>query len=537
MLRHVGETSATIWVETSSATTVSILGRSARTFPVRGHHYALVVIEDLEPGSTTEYDVRLDGQLVWPDPGTGFPPSIIRTVGSGDEIRILAGSCRAAAPHEEPYTLELALDSRGRGVDTMWAHAKRMTKQSPSEWPTLLVLAGDQIYADDSSPDTEQRIERFRDDDCDLPTNVVANFEEYCWLYHEAWSPPLERWMLSVVPSLMIFDDHDMIDDWNISDTWVTMTRQEDWWHEHAIGGLMSYWIYQHLGNQSPEEIRADGILESLTGPTDTSDGLERWAENVDRQTPDDGGYRFSYARTIGDVKIVVIDDRNGRILEPGRRRMVADSEWSWVREQVLDCPRHVMLVTTLPVFIADGLHDLQVWSERVCDGAWGRWFVPYGEKARRALDLEDWSAFGVSYTMFTELLEELVADADSPSSIVVMSGDIHFSYSAEVPIGGGGHRVHQIVSSPIRNALIPHERSIMRFTLTRAGKRIGALLRRMAGAGRTAPGIAVTAGPYFANNMVQVLYRGDDVEAVFEHSTASDDGDSDLDEVARVML
>jgi hypothetical protein len=216
---------------------------------------------------------------------------------------------------------------------------------------------------------------------------------------------------------------------------------------------------------------------------------------------------------------------------------MVADSEWSWVREQVLDCPRHVMLVTTLPVFIADGLHDLQVWSERVCDGAWGRWFVPYGEKARRALDLEDWSAFGVSYTMFTELLEELVADADSPSSIVVMSGDIHFSYSAEVPIGGGGHRVHQIVSSPIRNALIPHERSIMRFTLTRAGKRIGALLRRMAGAGRTAPGIAVTAGPYFANNMVQVLYRGDDVEAVFEHSTASDDGDSDLDEVARVML
>ncbi len=535
MLRHVDETSATIWIETVSPSEVSILGRTTRTFTVRGHHYALVMIEGLDPGSTIEYDVRVDGRLVWPEPDSILPPSIIRTVGPDDEVRILAGSCRAAAPHEEPYTLELALDGRGRGVDTLWAHAKKMSQQSPEEWPTLLVLAGDQIYADDSSPDTERRIEQFRDDDSELPTEIVATFEEYCWLYHEAWSPPLERWLLSVLPSMMIFDDHDMIDDWNISDTWVDMIHQEDWWHEHAIGGLMSYWIYQHLGNQSPDEIRADGILEAVSGATDTV--LERWAQRVEAQTPDDGGYRFSYARTFGEVKIIVVDDRNGRILERGRRRMVAESEWEWVREQALDSPRHLMFVTTLPVFIADGLHDLQVWSERVCGGAWGRRFVRHGEKARRSLDLEDWSAFGVSYAMFVSLIEDVVDADDGPSSVVVMSGDIHFSYSAEVPIRGGGHRVHQIVSSPIRNALIPHERSIMRFTLTRGGTWIGGLLRRLSRGPRTAPGINLTAGPYFANNMVRIRYHGDEVEAVFEHSTASDVGDSDLDEVARVML
>ena len=54
----------------------------------------------------------------------------------------------------------------------------------------------------------------------------MADFEEYTWLYHEAWLPEVERWVLSVVPSAMIFDDHDMIDDWNTSPSWVEDIRQ-----------------------------------------------------------------------------------------------------------------------------------------------------------------------------------------------------------------------------------------------------------------------------------------------------------------------
>ena len=51
LLRYVGETEATIWVETDRACEVEILGHQARTFEVSGHHYALVVIGDLSPGS------------------------------------------------------------------------------------------------------------------------------------------------------------------------------------------------------------------------------------------------------------------------------------------------------------------------------------------------------------------------------------------------------------------------------------------------------------------------------------------------------
>jgi hypothetical protein len=540
MLRYVDETCATIWVETSESCNVEVLGHAASTFGVRGRHYALVIIEGLEPATTFEYEVHLDGERAWPEVGSEFPPSIIRTTDPDAAVSVLAGSCRASAPHEPPYTLELAMDDDGRGVDTMWAHSRQMLHEDPSQWPTLLLLVGDQIYADDSSPRTKERIEQLRDDDSDLPPEIVATFEEYCWLYSEAWTPATERWMLSVVPSMMIFDDHDMIDDWNISDTWVNEISAEPWWRDHSIGGLMSYWIYQHLGNQAPAEIRIDGLLDQLVAVDDGSEILERWAEHAAANTPDEGGYRFSYARALGDLKIVVIDSRNGRLLEPGRRRMVAETEWEWIRGQALDrtaAGGHVMLATSLPVFIPDGLHDLQVWSELVCDGRWGKRFVARGEKIRRSLDLEDWSAFTASYDLFVALVRELVASPQRPDTVIVVSGDIHFSYTAEVPLGSTHTRVHQVVSSPIRNALIPHERGAMRTTLTPTGRRIGAALRRLVRGPRTAPHINVTSGPFFSNNMCELHYRGSDVDVTVEHSTSQDDGGTTLAEAAHVVL
>ena len=72
LLRYVGETEATVWVETDRECEVEILGRRMRTFAAAGHHYALVVLDGLAPGSETEYRVSLDGAACWP-PGSGSP--------------------------------------------------------------------------------------------------------------------------------------------------------------------------------------------------------------------------------------------------------------------------------------------------------------------------------------------------------------------------------------------------------------------------------------------------------------------------------
>ena len=65
LLRHVGERDATIWVETDSPCSVQVSAGNASghepTFTVAGHHYALVVVDGLDPASATPYEVQLDG--------------------------------------------------------------------------------------------------------------------------------------------------------------------------------------------------------------------------------------------------------------------------------------------------------------------------------------------------------------------------------------------------------------------------------------------------------------------------------------------
>ena len=62
LLRYVGPTDATVWLETSSPCEVqaSVGNFSYRTstFRVGDHHYALVRITDLEPGSPYQYETH-----------------------------------------------------------------------------------------------------------------------------------------------------------------------------------------------------------------------------------------------------------------------------------------------------------------------------------------------------------------------------------------------------------------------------------------------------------------------------------------------
>jgi hypothetical protein len=534
MLRHVTATTATVWVETDSKCTVEILGCRTPTFCVEGHHYALVVLEGLAPGSTTPYRVHLDGVQHWPPADSALPPSVIRTLGDGP-LRIYFGSCRTAAPHEPPWSLELAHDPRGRGVDALRAHALRMARQPIDTWPHFVVLLGDQVYADDSSPEARERMRsrRERDPD-DLPVDRVADFEEYTWLYHESWRPEVERWFFSVVPSAMIFDDHDMIDDWNISESWVRDIRREPWWGEHVVGGLVSYWIYQHLGNLSPAEIQQEGMLDAVSREADGGPLLREWAAQSEEFTPVPGGYRFSFVRDLGRVRLVVIDSRNGRVLEPGHRSMLDSDEEAWVAAQCRGDVDHLLIATSLPVFVTGALHDLQAWNEAVCDGAWGRPGSWIGERLRRGLDLEDWPAFIRSFDWLVGLLAEVGSgsSAPAPATISILSGDIHFSYVAAVHfpenLGVTSH-VHQLVSSPIRNALVPRERAAIRFALSRAGKWIARGLRRGTRQRHTELRWEMTHGPVFANVLGGATFDGRSARVLVEQARATDDGEPEL--------
>ena len=143
LLRYVGETEATIWVETERACEVEILGHQARTFEVAGHHYALVVIGDLSPGTEYEYQVALDGAIRWPEPDSEFPPSVLRTPDPGRPLRLAFGSCRIAELPILPRRLSsrrAQRDEEEHGPDALVAYALDLRGTPHERWPDLMLL-------------------------------------------------------------------------------------------------------------------------------------------------------------------------------------------------------------------------------------------------------------------------------------------------------------------------------------------------------------------------------------------------------------
>ena len=65
-----------------------------------------------------------------------------------------------AAPSEPPYTLTKDEDERGREHDALRTLALRMRDSEPESWPDLLLMLGDQVYADETRPRREEFIRR-----------------------------------------------------------------------------------------------------------------------------------------------------------------------------------------------------------------------------------------------------------------------------------------------------------------------------------------------------------------------------------------
>ena len=81
-------------------------------------------------------------------------------------------------------------------------------------------------------------------------------------------------------------------------------------------------------------------------------------------------------------------------MLDPDRRSILDDAEMAWLDDQLQGDVDHLFIGTSLPFLIAQGIHDLEAINEAIAEGAWGPRVARWGEKMRRALDLEHWAAF-----------------------------------------------------------------------------------------------------------------------------------------------
>jgi hypothetical protein len=537
VLRHVGERDATVWVETSGPTTVEVLGHREPTWTVSGHHYALVHVTDLPPASTTTYDVRLDDTLVWPLPDDRRPAPTIRTLDPDRALRLIFGSCRFATP--------TALGPASPEPDALDAYARRMMAQPTTEWPDALLLLGDQVYADETSPAVAERIREHRDVD-EPPGQEVRDFEEYTWLYHESWSDPEVRWILSTVPSSMIFDDHDVRDDWNTSAAWRRDMQATSWWQERIIGGLGSYWVYQHLGNLSPRDLETDELYQRVRQHDgDAKDLVRAFAVAADAEADGGKGARWSYRRDLGRTRLLVIDSRCGRILEQSPRSMISEAEFGWISEQVSGDYDHLLVGTSLPWLLPRALHDLESWNERLASGVRGRLVARWAEWLRRRADLEHWAAFRASFDALADLLasvgrgERAGTSGTAPATICVLSGDVHHAYVAKAELGGTVQsKIYQLTCSPLHNHVPPAMQFVFRVTWNRATERaVRAILDALA----KVPPIGLEweplKGPYFGNQIGTLQLRGRHAEVSLEQAGIEDDVPSLTGKQAQLTL
>jgi hypothetical protein len=204
-------------------------------------------------------------------------------------------------------------------------------------------------------------------------------------------------------------------------------------------------------------------------------------------------------------------------------RSMIDPAELEWISDHTRGDFRHLLLGTSLPLFLTPALHDLEAWNEAVCDGAWGRPGSWVGEKIRQAADLEHWAAFGDSFDALCELIRDVGTGAhgEPPATIVALSGDVHHAYLAEVawPRGTGMiSKVYQAVCSPFRNPLGRNERRIMRTAAKPVGALVTRLLARTARARRPSVRWRYThPEPWFDNQVATLEIEGERCTFILE--------------------
>ena len=228
LLRYVDDRSASVWVETEDRPRSRwwrvTTRRGRRRSPCTTTTTPSSASTTSSRARSTPYRVEVDGAQVWP-PADSTVPAVDDRRRSTRASRCgwRSGSCRTSVSHDEE-------GNNTHGVDALRAYALRMAgvtdpgrrRPGPGRRGAL------------ARPGAVPRRPgvRRRDHRGDAGVHRVAarhrpaagkelkDYEEYAHLYQLAWTDPANRWLLSTVPTAMIFDDHDIRDDWNTSQEW-----------------------------------------------------------------------------------------------------------------------------------------------------------------------------------------------------------------------------------------------------------------------------------------------------------------------------
>ena len=367
-----------------------------------------------------------------------------------------------------------------------------------------------------------------------LPAPRCADYEEYTWLYAESWYEPAVRWLLSTVPTSMIFDDHDVRDDWNTSQSWRDEVEATPWWEERIVGALASYWVYQHLGNLSPAALAADDLYQRVRRHEgDAAPLLREFASAADEEADGAKGAQWSYRRDLGAVRLLVIDSRCGRVLANGRRTMVSEPEFAWIEQQAEGDYDHLLVGTSLPWLLPRALHDVESWDE---PGRRGLPRCAHCQVGRETPARRRSGALGLDARVVRPIGRPVRRRGPRPIQprarqgaghhLGVLSGDVHHAYVAAARYPHPMDlRVYQLTCSPMHNYVPVAMKLAFRLSWSVPAERA---VRFVLGRFATMPPMKISwgkvSGPYFGNQIATLQLTGRAGRLAIESATGAND-------------
>lgn len=309
--------------------------------------------------------------------------------------------------------------------NVMW---QRLARQHATAPLNLLLQGGDQLYADemlDVHPNVQAwangAIRALADDELEVVGDRLRSYllKSYVKLYSQ--STP--AWLLARVPSLCMWDDHDICDGW---------------------GSLSAERMDSAIGKAVFQAAREFFLLFQLGCSADNPSPL-----CVDRT-----GKTLTWAAKLPGVLIVAPDLRSERRPE----RLLGSAGWE-AFEQTLRTSnaQRVLVLSSVPV-----LGPRLSWVEAVMH------YVPGAQKYED--DLRDqWQSrwHRDEWRRFLRTMLNVHEGGNSP--VTVLSGEIHLATRCTMAAAGGP--LHQLIASGIAHPPPPRSYARMLGTLARMGE------------------------------------------------------------------
>lgn len=444
--------------------------------------------------------------------------------------RLLHGSCRK--PHGHAVANQPNYDALSLGDKEVADNHDKLGSR-----PAVLLLTGDQIYADDVTdsifglvrqkglellgyqemlPDKDSKSldpstipvggrKKIADDSAGFSSQTAANhlftFAEFAAMYvyvfgnAQNWTPdfssehnadlraaleefhrtlPNVRRLMANVPTYMIFDDHDVTDDWNITGGWYDRVRDLPLGHRVVSNALAAYWAFQGWGNE-PDNFDND-LVSSVIEYLATDQPSDNLAQQYDLNAWKSRGWGFSVPT---NPPVIVLDARtqrqpDGAFYPPQLMDRYA-LDWlrvEWlkikvnkeqeVKDGVIDkLPEWPIFVAPTPVMgfaPVEGLQQFGLWLVGALED---NLVVKFVEKQFQSsgigtaylgnvIDAEAWISNRDGFGNFLNC----ILDRMNLSQCVFLSGDVHYSFTAKASFESIGKTLDcwQLTSSSLCN-------------------------------------------------------------------------------------